>query len=553
MQVGKVRSSKYIFVTGGVTSSLGKGILSASLGKLLQERGYRVTIQKFDPYLNIDPGTMSPYEHGECFITEDGAETDLDLGHYERFLGIHTSAENNVTTGRIYYNLITRERRGDFLGKTVQVIPHVTDEIKRHVYKLGDTGRYDIIITEVGGCVGDIESQPFIEAIRQVKMELGTYQTLFLHLTLVPYLETSGELKTKPTQQSVKELLSLGIQPDILLCRCSKVLPLQLRKKIALHCNIPLKHVIEARNVKVIYEVPLLMRKERLDERVLTQLRLSNKKSPELTRWKTFIGSLHTATEEVQIALVGKYTSLHDAYMSIQESLTHAGVYQSCKVSIGWVAVEELEEPNKEHLLSRYQGLLLAPGFGGRGFEGKIKAANYARLHRIPFFGICLGMQCAVVAFARHVLDLDAHSAEIDANTPHPIIDLMEPQKEGISLGGTMRLGSYSCRIERGSKAYQAYSCSQVKERHRHRYELNNKYSERLSAAGLKITGTNPETGLAEIIELSDHPWYLGCQFHPEYRSTVEKPHALFTRFVEAVMAYKKACTSEKVMKKNEK
>ena len=540
MQPEKVRKPKYIFVTGGVTSSLGKGILAASLGKLLQERGYRVTIQKFDPYLNVDPGTMSPYEHGECFITEDGAETDLDLGHYERFLGIRTSAKNNVTTGRVYYDLINRERRGDFLGKTVQVIPHVTDEIKSHVYKLGETGEHDIVITEVGGCIGDIESQPFVEAIRQVKLELDAYQTLFLHLTLVPYLQTSGELKTKPTQQSVKELLSLGVQPDILLCRCSHPLPKALRRKIALHCNVPLNHVIEARDAAVIYEVPLLLRKECLDERVLIKLKLPYKQPPELLRWKVFVGNLHTATDEVHIALVGKYVSLHDAYMSIQEALTHAGAYQSCKVVIGWLSAEDMEEPGALQQLSAYDGVLLAPGFGSRGFEGKVEVANYAREQKKPFLGICLGMQCAVVAFARHVLGLRASSSEIEPNTPNAVIDLMLDQKTATNKGGTMRLGNYICRTEKGSKAHQAYGYSQITERHRHRYELNNKYADRLSAAGLRTTGTNPDTGLAEIVELSDHPWYLGCQFHPEYRSTVEQPHALFVRFVQAALTFKK-------------
>ena len=534
-----VSNVRYIFVTGGVASSLGKGILSASLGKLLQARGYSVTIQKCDPYLNVDPGTMSPYEHGECFVTDDGAETDLDLGHYERFLGVNTSAKNNVTTGRIYYNLITRERRGDFLGKTVQVIPHVTDEIKRHVYKLGDTHDYDIIITEIGGCVGDIESQPFIEAIRQVKLELAHEQTLFIHLTLVPYLTATRELKTKPTQQSVKELLSLGIQPDILVCRCSKKMPQALREKIALYCNVPINYVIEALDANSIYEVPLMMREEQLDQRVLTELALTERRSPDLAVWARFIHNMNTATECVRIALVGKYVSSHDAYISIKEALIHAGAYQQCKVDISWISADSLEEEAELKQLDGHHGMLLAPGFGARGLEGKVQAANYARVKSYPFLGICLGMQCAVLAFARSVLRVSANSTEMDINTSVPMIDLMEKQKYISQKGATMRLGSYTCQISEPSKAYQAYNCTTVRERHRHRYEFNSTYADQLAEAGMHITGVNPETGLAEIIELADHPWYVGCQFHPEYCSRVEKPHALFVHFIQAALVNK--------------
>ena len=537
MQQDSEQRTRYIFVTGGVTSSLGKGILCASLGRLLQERGYRVTIQKFDPYLNVDPGTMSPYEHGECFITEDGAETDLDLGHYERFLNIRTSSENNLTTGRIYFDLIRKERAGDFLGKTVQVIPHVTDEIKSHVYKLGNTATYDIVIIEVGGCVGDIESQPFIEAIRQVRMEVGASRSLFLHLTLVPYLPATGELKTKPTQQSVKELLSLGIQPDILICRCPSSLSVDIRKKIALHCNTPLFHVIEALDVDFIYEVPLNMRKEQLDERVLSQLSLPMGPLPELSSLRSFIAYLTHTKEKLRVALVGKYVSLRDSYLSIQEALHHAGAQVRARVEIQWISAEKVEQ--SPDLLLSHHAILLAPGFGGRGFEGKLLTAAFARKQEVPFLGICLGMQCAVIDFARDRLQIPAHSTEMDPQTREPVISLMETQKKAKTKGATMRLGTYACQIQSPSKAYQAYQGSLTEERHRHRYELNLSYAEALSSAGMQITGTNPQTGLAEIIELSDHPWFLGCQFHPEYCSSIENPHPLFVHFLEAASRYK--------------
>ena len=537
-------SPKYVFVTGGVTSSLGKGILSASLGKLLQARGKKVTIQKFDPYLNVDPGTMSPYEHGECFVTDDGTEADLDLGHYERFLAVKTTAQNNVTTGRIYYDLINKERRGDFLGKTVQVIPHVTDAIKSHVYNLGKTSAYDIIIIEVGGCVGDIESHPFIEAIRQIKLELSRSGALSLHLTLVPYLNATGELKTKPTQQSVKGLLSLGIQPDILLCRSSRPLPLDLRKKIALYCNVPLESVIEAVDVQSIYEVPLLMAKEKLDLQVLSHLGLSAEKS-DLSHWESFVKQLKSPKKEVKIALVGKYVNLKDAYMSIQEALTHAGVFHNCAIKIGWISAEALEKEAVDGHLGEFHGILLAPGFGTRGFKGKLRAADYAREAKVPFFGICLGMQCAVLTFAQKVLGLDANSTEMDANTDVPLIDLMKEQKQTTNKGGTMRLGRYACDLLRGSRAYEAYDRTKIFERHRHRYEINNQYTPALKGAGMSISGVNPETKLAEIVEISDHPWYVGCQFHPEYQSTVEEPHPLFVHFVRATLTFSEQSTKE--------
>ena len=534
--------TRYVFVTGGVTSSLGKGILCASLGRLLQERGYRVTIQKFDPYLNVDPGTMSPYEHGECFITEDGAETDLDLGHYERFLNIRTSAKNNVTTGRVYFDLITKERKGDFLGKTIQVIPHVTDEIKKHVYALGGTNDYDIVITEIGGCVGDIESHPFIESIRQVRLEVGPRRSLFLHLTLVPYLQTTGELKTKPTQQSVKELLSLGIQPDMLVCRCLFPLSTPIREKIALYCNTPLRHVIEAINVDAIYEVPLMMSKEQLDESVLKKLDMTLGKVPKLTGLKDFVRYLKNVRQKLRIALIGKYVALHDAYISIQEALHHAGARVDAGVEIDWLSAEDIEQ--KSALLRHYDALLLAPGFGSRGFEGKVRAASYARTHGVPLLGICLGMQSAVVSLARELLHLPAHSTEIDADTSAPVIDLMEAQKDSSNKGATMRLGLYDCQLKEQSLAHKAYSKALIHERHRHRYELNADYIEPLSKVGVQVSGVNPRTSLAEIIELDGHPWFLGCQFHPEYCSSIEHPHPLFVSFLSAALSYKKSINS---------
>lgn len=534
-------STKYIFITGGVTSSLGKGIIAASLGKLLQSRGFSVTIQKFDPYLNIDPGTLNPYEHGECYVTDDGAETDLDLGHYERFLNTSTSQSNNVTTGRIYNNVITKERKGEFLGKTVQVIPHITDEIKNNFYKLGQEGKYDVIITEIGGCVGDIESLPFIEAVRQARWDLGPNNFLVIHLTLIPYLKAAKELKTKPTQHSVKQLLEAGIQPDILVCRTEYHLPAEVKKKLALFCNVQLNSVIEAMDADTIYDVPLLMKKEKLDERVLSKLKLSSKQNTDLDEWKDFLGKLKNPTQEVTIGLIGKYVSLPDSYKSIIEAFTHAGASVECHVNLKLISSEEINLDNFKSKLSDLDGILVAPGFGERGFEGKIETVRYAREEKIPFFGICLGMQVAVIEFARNVLQLpNANSTEMDENTPHPIIDLMEEQKQIEQMGGTMRLGAYTCELKRGSKAYQAYGTKKVQERHRHRYEFNNKYLEQIERAGMLATGKNPDTGLVEIMEIKNHPWFVGVQFHPEYRSTVLNPQPLFVKFIEAAIENKK-------------
>ena len=534
-------NAKYIFVTGGVTSSLGKGIISASLGKLLISRGLRVTIQKFDPYINIDPGTLNPYEHGECFVTDDGAETDLDLGHYERFLNISTSQANNVTTGRIYNNVITKERDGDYLGKTVQVVPHITDEIKRNFYALGQNGNYDIIITEIGGSVGDIESLPFIESMRQARWDLGAENFLVIHLTLIPYLSAVGELKTKPTQHSVKNLLESGIQPDILVCRSDRPINQEIRKKISLFCNVPVNCVISAEDAESIYDVPLLMRKEKLDERVLEKLHLNNVEEPKLEHWKEFLGRLKNPTNEVTIALVGKYVELRDAYKSIAESFIHAGAKNECKVNVEWISSERLEDEDVEKLLEGVHGILVAPGFGERGIEGKIRSVQYARENKIPFFGICLGMQCAVIEFGRNVLGLkEAASTELDKKTKHPIIDLMEEQKKIRKKGGTMRLGAYPCKLRKDSKLHEIYGVEEVSERHRHRYEFNNRYLEDFEKKGMKAAGINPESGLVEIIELTDHPWFIGTQFHPELKSRVVKPHPLFGSFIEAAISYKK-------------
>ncbi len=533
-------SAKYIFVTGGVTSSLGKGIISASLGMLLQARGFTVTIQKFDPYINIDPGTLNPYEHGECYVTDDGAETDLDLGHYERFLNIQTSQANNITTGRIYNNVITKERKGEYLGKTVQVVPHITDEIKRNMFLLGDSGKYDFIITEIGGSVGDIESLPFVEAVRQVRWDLGSNNALVIHLTLIPYLSAAKELKTKPTQHSVKELLSYGIQPDILVCRTEHPLSMEIRKKLALFCNVNLNSVIEAIDAETIYDVPLLMKKEKLDERVLAKLKMTTKHEPDLEQWKVFLGKLKNPINEVTIGLVGKYVSLPDAYKSIAESFIHAGSQNDCKVNLKWISSEEIYKDTVEHIIGSLDAVLVAPGFGERGLEGKIEAIKYVREHKIPFLGICLGMQCAVVEFARNVLHLDASTTELNPKTKHPVIDMMEEQKKITTKGGTMRLGAYACKIKKGSKAHHIYGDALIHERHRHRYEFNNKYLDQMEEAGLKATGINPDSGLVEIVELKDHPWFVGVQYHPELRSTVLNPHPLFVKFVEAAMAYKK-------------
>ncbi len=530
-------NTKYIFITGGVTSSLGKGIIAASLGKLLQSRGFSVTIQKFDPYLNIDPGTLNPYEHGECYVTDDGAETDLDLGHYERFLNIPTSQDNNITTGRIYNTVITKERKGEYLGKTVQVIPHITDEIKSNFYRLGEEGKYDVVITEIGGCVGDIESLPFIEAVRQAKWDLSPNNFLVIHLTLIPFLKAAKELKTKPTQHSVKQLLEAGIQPDILVCRTEYHLPPDVKKKLALFCNVQLNSVIEAMDAESIYDVPLLMKKEKLDERVMSKLKLSSKTSSNLENWKDFLGKLKNPTQAVNIGLVGKYVSLPDAYKSIIESFTHAGASIECEVNLTLISSEEINSDNFESKLKELDGIVVAPGFGERGFEGKIETVRYARENNIPFLGICLGMQVAVIEFSRNVLGLEnANSTEMDPNTPHPVIALMEEQKKVDQMGGTMRLGSYACDLKKSTKAYAAYGKAKIQERHRHRYEFNNFYLEQLESEGMIASGKNPETGLVEIIEVKNHPWFVGVQFHPEYKSTVLNPQPLFVKFIQAAV-----------------
>ncbi|MCC6461999.1 MAG: CTP synthase [Saprospiraceae bacterium] len=529
--------TKYIFVTGGVTSSLGKGILCASLAKLLQARGISVTIQKFDPYINVDPGTLNPYEHGECYVTDDGAETDLDLGHYERFLNTPTSRANNVTTGLVYQTVITKERAGDYLGKTVQVIPHITDEIKRRVLLLGQTGKYDIVITELGGTVGDIESLPYVESVRQLRWELGRDNCLVIHLTLIPYLKAAKELKTKPTQHSVKELLSFGIQPDILACRTEHPLGTDIRRKLALFCNVEMSSVIEALDADSIYDVPLMLLKERLDAVVISKLHLNDRREPDLTTWKAFLGKLKNPLHEVHIGLIGKYNELPDAYKSIYEAFVHAGAVNECKVKVVPIHAEDLEGSYKDvgKLLASLHGILVAPGFGERGIEGKLLAIRYAREHNLPFFGICLGMQTACVEFARNVLGLaDAASTEVNPKSSHPVIDLMPEQKKITKKGGTMRLGAYPCEIKKKSKAYAAYNSGQIQERHRHRWEFNNQYYEQFEAAGMLPVGINPDSNLVEIMELKDHNWFVGVQFHPELKSTVEKPHPLFVAFVKA-------------------
>ncbi|TND08191.1 MAG: CTP synthase [Bacteroidetes bacterium] len=527
-------STKYIFVTGGVTSSLGKGIISASLAKLLQARGYSVTIQKLDPYINVDPGTLNPYEHGECYVTDDGAETDLDLGHYERFLNVPTSQANNVTTGRIYKTVIEKERRGDYLGKTVQVIPHITDEIKHRIRLLGNTGQYQVVITEIGGTVGDIESTPYIEAVRQLKWELSK-DVLVIHLTLVPYLSASGELKTKPTQHSVKMMLEYGVQPDVLVCRTEHELSGDLRRKVALFCNVDSSAVIEARDAKSIYQVPLLMQKEKLDLVVLNKLGLAVDKVPDMSRWEKFLDTLYNSKNEIRIGLVGKYIELKDSYKSIAEAFIHAGVSNECKVHIEWIHSEGITDENVKSQLKGLKGILVAPGFGHRGIEGKIAAIKYAREEKVPFFGICLGMQCAVIEFGRNVLGMkDAHSTEMDASTKHPVIDLLEAQKKITNKGGTMRLGAYPCNLAEDSRAFEIYGRHTIYERHRHRYEFNNEYLADYERGGMAATGINPEGGLVEIVEVKDHPWFVGVQFHPEYKSTVDNPHPLFVGFVKA-------------------
>ncbi len=542
--------TKYIFVTGGVTSSLGKGIVSASLAKLLQARGFKVTIQKFDPYINVDPGTLNPYEHGECYVTEDGAETDLDLGHYERFLNIYTTQANNVTTGRIYQSVINKEREGAYLGKTVQVIPHITDEIKRRMQLLSESG-YDIIITEIGGTVGDIESLPFIEAVRQLQWELPEGDCLVVHLTLVPYLRAAKELKTKPTQHSVKMMSENGVHPDIIVCRTEQPLSKELKSKIALFCNVKPDSVIEAADASSIYEVPLMMQQEKLDEICLKKLNITWYPEPDLTKWKAFISKLKNPKSKVVIGLIGKYIELQDAYKSILEAFIHAGAMNECKVEVQDIHSEFITADNVNEKLQGLDGLLVAPGFGMRGIDGKIMAVKYAREKGLPFFGICLGMQMSVIEFARNVLHLPkAHSTEMDEHTPDPVIDLMEGQKTVTNKGGTMRLGAYPCKITKGSLAHQIYGAELISERHRHRWEFNNNYFDAFQAAGLKATGINPETNLVEIVEIPGHPFFIGVQYHPELKSTVENPHPLFVHFVKAAktFAHKKDNTSRGVL-----
>ena len=543
--------TKYIFVTGGVSSSLGKGIIAASLAKLLQARGFKITIQKLDPYINVDPGTLNPYEHGECYVTEDGAETDLDLGHYERFLNVNTSQANNVTTGRIYQSVIEKERRGEFLGKTVQVVPHITNEIKERIQLLGKSGDYDIVITEIGGTVGDIESLPYIEAVRQLKWELGDDNALVIHLTLVPYLAAAGELKTKPTQHSVKTLMESGIRADILVCRTEHELSDDIRRKLAIFCNVRQEAVIQSIDASTIYDVPNLMLEEGLDTVVLKKLQLPDNTTPNLDHWNQFLQRHKNPKYEITIGLIGKYVELRDSYKSIFESFIHAGAENEVKVNVVSIHSEFINENTIKNKISNLDGILVAPGFGERGIEGKIDAVQYAREHKIPFFGICLGMQMAVIEIARNVLQLkDANSTEMDPNTKHPVIDIMEEQKNITHMGGTMRLGSWACKLTEGSLAQEVYKSDIIKERHRHRYEFNNKYKEELDHVGLKSTGINPETGLVEIVELKDHPWFVGVQYHPEYKSTVAKPHPLFISFIKAAVTYSKQKNNVKLTQK---
>jgi len=534
---------KYVFVTGGVTSSLGKGIISSSLAKLLQSRGYNVTIQKLDPYINVDPGTLNPYEHGECYVTIDGAETDLDLGHYERFLNVHTSQANNVTTGRIYKTVIEKERKGDYLGKTVQVIPHITDEIKRSIKLVGTSGEYDIVITEIGGTVGDIESLPYIEAVRQMKWEQGLNNCVVIHLTLVPYLSATGEHKTKPTQHSVKTLLEAGVQPDVLVLRTEMELTEDVKEKVALFCNVDKQSVVQSVDVSSIYEVPIKMLEEGLDRTVLNRLKLDLKQEPPLVIWRDFLRKQSNPRTKVTVGLVGKYVELPDAYKSITESFAHAGAANECQVDLQLIHSEEIIPENASSQLEHLDGIIVAPGFGPRGIEGKITTVKYARENNIPFFGICLGMQCAVIEFARNVLNYEkADSTEMNPKTKFPVIDLMEEQKSITYKGGTMRLGGYKCKIEKDSKVYHAYGKTEVIERHRHRFEFNNKYLRDFTDAGMVATGINPESDLVEIMEVQDHKWFVGVQFHPEYSSTVVNPHPLFVEFIKA------CCTKKNVI-----
>lgn len=533
--------TKYVFVTGGVASSLGKGIIAASLAKLLQARGLRVTIQKFDPYINIDPGTLNPYEHGECYVTDDGAETDLDLGHYERFLGVHMTKANNVTTGKVYFTVINKEREGAYLGKTVQIIPHITDEIKRRMLLLGKTGKFDVIITEVGGTVGDMESQPFLEAIRQLQWELPEEDLASIHLTLVPYLRAAKELKTKPTQHSVQMLQQAGVHPDVIVCRTEKELTPEIRRKVALFCNVKPGHVIQSIDAPSIYQVPLNMEAEGLDEMILNHFHINDLPEPDFANLKVFLNKLYHPKHQVDIALVGKYVELQDAYKSILESFVHAGAANECRVNVHTIQSEYVDASNVEEKVGGMDAILVAPGFGERGLEGKIQAIKYAREHNVPFFGICLGMQMCVVEFARDVLGLkNAASAEMNPSTPDPVIDLMEDQKSTTIKGGTMRLGAYDCQLDKNSLAYEIYGKELISERHRHRYEFNGHYLTRMEAAGLKASGRNPETGLVEIVEIPTHPFFIGVQFHPELKSTPEVPQPIFVAFVKAALDYRR-------------
>ncbi|UPQ78452.1 CTP synthase [Flavobacterium azooxidireducens] len=535
-----MNQTKYIFVTGGVTSSLGKGIIAASLAKLLQARGYRTTIQKFDPYINVDPGTLNPYEHGECYVTDDGAETDLDLGHYERFLNVPTSQANNVTTGRVYLSVIEKERRGEFLGKTVQVVPHITNEIKERMQLLGNSGDFDIVITEIGGTVGDIESLPYIESVRQLLWELGEENAIVIHLTLIPYLAAAGELKTKPTQHSVKTLMESGIQADILVCRTEHELSDELRQKLALFCNVKREAVIQSIDASTIYDVPNLMLEEGLDKVALKKLNLPEKTTPDLKQWNEFLYKLKNPKHTVNIGLVGKYVELQDSYKSILEAFIHAGAANETKVNIVSVHSEYIDKSNVAEKIGDFDGILVAPGFGERGIEGKIEAVRYVRENNIPFFGICLGMQMAVIEYARNVLGFeDANSTEMNSQTSHAVIDLMEEQKTITDKGGTMRLGSWKCDLQVGSLAHQIYGKDQIEERHRHRFEFNGQFKEQLEKAGLKASGINPDTGLVEIIEVDNHPFFIGVQYHPEYKSTVANPHPIFVGFVKAAVEHK--------------
>ena len=532
-------STKYIFVTGGVTSSLGKGIISSSIAKLLVARGFSVTIQKLDPYINIDPGTLNPYEHGECYVTEDGAETDLDLGHYERFSSVPTTQANNVTTGVVYQSVINKERRGEFLGETVQVIPHITDEIKSRVKLLASKQHYDFVITEIGGTVGDIESLPFIETVRQMRWELGK-DSVVVHLTLVPYLAAAGELKSKPTQHSVKTMLEQGVQPDIIVCRTEKHLPESLRNKIALFCNVDPSSVIECIDAESIYDVPMLMRQENLDVEILRKTDMPTDGIPDLRDWEKFLHTLKNPKCSFSIGLVGKYVELKDAYKSINEAIIHAGVANGCKVNVISLQSEFITDENVAEKLTGLNAILVAPGFGERGIEGKITAIRYARINNIPFLGICLGMQCAVIEFARNVLGMKgAHSTEFNKATPYPVIDMMEEQKKIMGLGGTMRLGAYPCIISKTSTIYEVYKSVNISERHRHRYEFNNLYLDQYISAGFIPVGVNEKDNLVEIMELKSHPWFMGVQFHPEYKSTVAQPHPLFVAFIKAASEFK--------------